>query len=153
MANIRTLKDIKESGLTMVAVCHNVSCRHTKNVDLHALIKAIGEMASLLPVKDQPHFSERMRCPECKHRGMFLWVEAPKTPSPISNSALNFRVIAYDRMTAAAQTDVLRAADREVAQAGFEVAEAIYPKHRLEMTWHNRVIHQSHMKLVKGGRG
>lgn len=153
MAKLRTLADVKNAGLNMVAVCHNMSCRHTKDVDLHALIKAIGEMASLLPVKGSPHFSERMRCPECGHRGMFLWIDAPKAPSPISNSALNFRVVAYDRMTGTAMTDVLRAADREVAQAGIEVAEAIYPKHRLEMTWHNRIIYQSHMKIVKGGRG
>lgn len=153
MSKVRTLKHVAESGAVMLAVCHAVGCRHTKPVDLPALMKAVGEMASILPVRDQPHFSERMRCPECGHRGMFLWVEQPATPSPVSNSSLNFVVTAYDRETNRPLTDVLRAADRRVAQAGFDVAEAYMPRARLEMTWHNRIIHQSHMRLVRGGKG
>lgn len=153
MSNIRTLRHIADTGATMLAVCHAVGCRHTRPVDLHKLMKAVGELASVLPVRDQSHFSERMRCPECGHRGMFLWVEQPQKPHPISNSRMNFLVTAYDRETNRAISDVLRASDRRVAHGGFSVAEAIMPAARLEMTFQNRVIHQSHLRIVRGGRG
>lgn len=145
MGKLRTLKDVRDGGLDLLAVCHNVSCRHTRQVDLDKLIKAAGELASLLPVKDQSHFSERMRCPECRQRGMFIWIDQPKEPNPISVGPLAFRVITVDRETDRPMFDVLRAGDRQVAQAGFEMAEAIYPRHKIEMLWHRRVIHSSHM--------
>src|SRR5690606_35330740 len=109
MAKLRTLGDVQKSGLDMLAICHNVSCRHTKPVDLPALVKAVGELASLLPVKGQPHFSERMRCIECGHRGMFLWVDAPKEPNPHIDSALAFRVVQEDRTGWRAPEEIVRA--------------------------------------------
>lgn len=150
MTKLRTLKDVRDTGLGLLAVCHGVTCRHTKEVDLTALIKAVGEMASVLPVFGQAHFSERMRCPSCGKRGMFVWPDLNQEPNPHLNSALAFRVIAVDRMTDAPRFDVLRAGDRRVAQAGFDVAEAVYPMMKFEMMWHRRVIHQSHPDLVKG---
>ncbi|WMT85548.1 hypothetical protein NO932_11480 [Pelagibacterium sp. 26DY04] len=152
MAKLRTLGDIRDAGLDMIAVCHNVSCRHTRQVDLGKLIKAVGEMQSLLPIKGQSHFSERMRCPECKHRGMFLWVEAPKEPNPHFSSALAFRVVQEDRSGFRPMGEVARACNKEVAQAAFEVAEAIYPQSRIEMHWHRQVLQSSHIKPVAGGK-
>ncbi len=133
----------------MLAICHNVSCRHTKPVDLPALVKAVGELASLLPVKDQVHFSERMRCPECRHKGMFLWVEAPKEPNPHINSALAFRVVEEDRTGWRGMQEIVRTADKETAQAAFDVAEAIYPGSKIELHWHRSVLRSSHLKDVK----
>lgn len=153
MAKLRTLKDLRESGQVLIAICHKVTCRHMRPVDLGKVIQAVGEMQSILPVRGQHHFSERMRCPACGHKGMFLWLETPKVPDPAFNSALNFRVIAFDRASGRPMTDVLRASDREVAQAGFEVAEAIHPRYRMEMSFHGQVIRASHLKAVKGGRG
>ena len=153
MAKLRTLGDVREAGLAMLAVCHNKACRYTKPIDLEKLIGAIGSMQSLLPVKDQEHFSERMKCPKCKNKGMFVWVDFPKEPHPHINSALAFRLTAYDRLGERSPCDIARIGDRQIAQAAFEMAEAVYPRSRIEMSWHKQIIQASHLRMVRGGKG
>lgn len=150
MAKLRTLKDVVDGGLDMIAICHSVSCRYTKPVDLTALVRAVGEMASLLPTKGQEHFSERMRCPQCKHRGMFLWLDTPRQPNPHISSSLVFRVVEEDRLGRRGMTEIVRAADRQTAQAAYEVAEAIYPQSQIELHWQRQILESSHLKAVKG---
>lgn len=152
MAKMRTLKDVLESGYNMLAICHNVRCRHVHDVDVKLMADRIGSAQSLIPVPNMHHFSEQMRCKKCGHKGMYIWVEAPVNPEPIANSALNFRIYAYDLAMKRPWYEVARMGDTEVAHAAFEIAEAIHPRRRMELTFQNRVLRSSQLKSLVGGK-
>ncbi len=79
---LRTLDDARKAGVEMLAICHQVDCRHTQVVDLVQLIHHVGAATRLVPIKGAVHFSERMRCPTCGSRGMFIWIAVPNEPEP-----------------------------------------------------------------------
>ena len=150
MAKMRTLNDVLESGYKMLAICHNVRCRHLHDVDVKLMADRIGSAQSLIPVPNMHHFSEQMRCKKCGHKGMYIWVEAPVNPEPTMESALNFRIYTYHDASKRRWYEIARMGDTEVAHAAFDVAESIYPRRRIELTFQNRVLRSSLLKTVAG---
>lgn len=69
-----TLGDLQSAGHSLFAVCRHANCRYSKEIDVPRLIQSIGPHHYLLPDRGELHFSDKMRCPSCKRRGVNLWL-------------------------------------------------------------------------------
>ncbi|GLQ09266.1 hypothetical protein GCM10007913_11980 [Devosia yakushimensis] len=93
----KTLEDVRNGGHELIAVCRDVRCRYQRTVDLRRVMLHAGGWTQLLPERGQLHFSDRLRCPFCKQRGMFLWLEPRIPPPAAATSEPNFRVLDWGR--------------------------------------------------------
>jgi len=148
---IRTLGDAKEVGQELIAVCHNPACRHRQMVDLASVIHHVGAGHSLIPVRGQLHFSERMRCPVCRTKGMFIWIVEPKFSQPAFDG-MGRAVHVWDRTGTTLISTIARSGHVQVAQAAYEAAVAAYPDRRITLQDRAMVLHDSRLKVVKGGK-
>lgn len=69
-----TLGDLLSAGHSLFAVCRHSTCRYSKEIDVPRLVQSIGPHHYLLPIRSEQHFSDKMRCPSCKRRGVNLWL-------------------------------------------------------------------------------
>lgn len=78
----------------IIAICRDPACRHRQNVDIARVTSHVGKYHPVLPTHGLVHYSERMRCPLCGARGMFVWPEEPKyEPASIPN----YRILDHGR--------------------------------------------------------
>lgn len=149
---LKTLDDVQKAGQRMIAVCHQVDCRHSQIVDVARVIYHVGAAHQLVPVKGKVHFSERMRCPECDALGMFVWMDVPKDPEPSYTAKHPFKILDWGK----GHRDVLErelaiCTNLEVARAAFEVACAVYPENHITMQQGAFITEDSRVKVIAGG--
>jgi hypothetical protein len=148
---LKTLGDVRDTGQSLLAICRNIRCRRRHPVNLDLLIDKVGSMHSLLPVRGQVHFSERMRCPDCGERGMFIWLGIPREPMPMmsgmSYSVNNWMANDYLLSTLAQSGHVM------VARAAYDAAVIAYPSRRITLQQGGFVLEDNRFRVVKGGRG
>jgi hypothetical protein len=150
---INTLGDAWRTGQDFMAVCGNIECRCKRTLDLQELIKHVGELHPLVPVRGHVHYSERLRCPACKHRGAFVWMGPPKEPTPIFGEVRAYQVNNWGR------NDNGRLVSRiglvghvDVAHATFQAAVKAYSLHRITLQQGAFVLEDSGLRLIKGGK-
>lgn len=129
----QTLSNVLNGGHSIIAVCRQPSRRHAKYVDLQRLIGRLGGRTPLLPQPELEHYSDLLRCPVCRKRGMFVWFE-PKVVVSRPDPLPNYRII--DRGAAYPFNDfnVIAAADNlMVARAGYAAAAMFYSDHNITL--------------------
>jgi hypothetical protein len=131
---IETLRDVRSGGHRLVAICRNPTCRHRQLSDVDRLINSVGPSQQLLPARSELHFTDRMRCPSCKRRGMSLWVDyvPPKAaPSPARKTTVepNYRVIDQGSTHPYGSTVIATADNLMVARAAYAAAVHFYGDH------------------------
>jgi len=150
---IATLDDARLLGQGLIAICHNPVCRRAVRIDLDGLIYHVGAAASVTPVRGAEHFSERMRCSACGHRGVFLWIEAPRYPEPLFGLSSQSQVNLWGRGTGdLLDTVLIRASQLELGYAGYNAALDLFPGRRITLQEGMHVIQDSRFKLIAGGR-
>ena len=140
-----TLGDALDAGINFLAICHNVPCRYSQIVNLALVIEHVGARHSLIPVKGKVHFSERMRCPQCKSAGMFIATKNRQDPEPFLNG-MGYVINNWDK-----ETDNL-ISDVSVAHAAFAEAIQSYPGRRITLQEGGFVLRDSRLKVIEGGR-
>lgn len=148
---IRTLGEAREAGLAFVAVCHGVQCRHSQSVDLNQVIYHVGAAHSLMPLRGAIHFSERMRCPKCKSKGMSIWAEIKQDPEPLVGS-MGFSINNWDKMSGSLIGTIAKAGHVTVAEAAFNMAVSQYPGRRITLQEGGLVLRDNRLTVIKGGR-
>jgi len=150
---LRTLGDAHRVGQRLIAICHNVDCRRRVELNLDEFVYQVGAVTSLVPVRGAVHFSERMKCSVCGHVGAFLWIDEPKTPTPFFGDASNNQVNLWDKFRAdVIETVVARTSRTEMGYAAFEAAKSIYPGRRITLQEGARIVLDSRMTVIRGGR-
>jgi hypothetical protein len=147
---LHTLKDAVDAGLVLVAICHNMHCRHGQLVNLDLVVHHVGAAHSLVPVRGKPHFSERMRCPNCKYLGMFIWTEIRKDPEPFLNSQ-GYVIKNWDKSSGAVISELGRVGHVSLAHAAYNAALGAYPGRRITLQEGGFVLRDSRFKIVSGG--
>ena len=130
----RTLDEVRQDGHDIIAVCRMVACRHARYVDLDRLIGRLGGRTPLLPTLDQQHYSDRMRCPACKSRGMFVWFQ-PKIRIAKPEKQPNYIVVDRGSVYPFDQFNIIIAtADNlMVARAGYNAAAMFFAGHEITL--------------------
>jgi hypothetical protein len=149
---INTLGDARDSGQELVAICDEIRCRHRWTIDLDHVLKFMGTGHSLTPVRGEKHFSERMRCPACRGRGAFIWMRHMADPEPLL-VGLSYSVNRWATKGSRALLEVAAKATSEiVANAAYDSAVGHYPGDHLTLQQRARIIRDSRVHLVRGGR-
>jgi hypothetical protein len=148
---LKTLDDAVKAGVEMIAVCHQVECRHTRTVDLHQVIFHVGAATQLVPVKGKVHFSERMRCPECAQRGMFIWIGVPNQPEPVWSAGKHpFKVLEWGA-NGVLQREIAVVNNLEVARGAYDIACRVYPGAHITLQQGIFIMQDSRLKVIEGG--
>lgn len=131
---LTTLGDIRDGKHELVAICRYSGCRHRRTVDLPRTIQSVGESQPILPERAEVHFTDRMRCPSCKRRGVTLWVtpyipkKKPVAP-PRKEKLPNYRVVNHGKHYPY-DFDMIATADNLfVARAAYSAAAHFYDGH------------------------
>lgn len=133
-----TLGDVQDAGHSLFAVCRHANCRHSKEIDLPRLIQSIGPHHYLLPDRGELHFSDKMRCPSCKRRGVNLWLRPaePKkqvfTPTPSKQPNYEIKDWGKDHPHAVCTT-IATADNLFVARGAYIAAAGFYFDRRLTL--------------------
>ena len=138
----RKLADATAVGLEIIAICANVACRYARTVDLNDIARHVGHDHPLLPRRGEKHYSERLKCPECGHRGAYVW-PGEETKRKPAEEDLAFRIerLADDEVRV---TEVLARMRRlDVAHAVFAGSVEAEPEALLTLMESMRVIAQS----------
>lgn len=127
---IETLEDVRMGGHHLSAICRHANCRYRKEVDVSRLIQRVGARQCLVPARAELHFTDQMRCPSCKRRGMNLWLR-PNAPtvklfaeSPPAKQA-NFTIVDCGRVPYSGH-DVIATADNLMVGKGAWAAAALF---------------------------
>lgn len=147
---ILTLDEAKAARLEVVIVCRNPRCRHRASADLDLLIHHVGAAASMLPVRGQIHFSDRMRCSQCGTKGVLMWPTEMHGPEPLFETTKGMAVHTWQHSSF--HTVVARVLHINVAHAAFDAAVAAYPGHRVTLQEGMRVIRDDRFRILKGGK-
>ena len=123
-----SLGNIQASGHSLIAICRREACRYSREVDIRRLSMRVGTWASPVPDAGSPHFSDQMRCPSCKRRGMNLWL-IPKVVArePDVPSNPNFRVIDHGKTDPYTFEMIATANNLMVARGAYVAAALFYP--------------------------
>ena len=148
---IQTLGEARDVGQELVAVCHGPECRHRQVIDLDRVIHHIGAGHRLLPVRGIVHYSEKLRCPQCGRRGMFVWLGEPKFPTPVFDE-MGHAVNVWDPSGTVLWSTIARSGNSLVARAAYDGARAAYPDRRITLQNGIRVLEDSRWTIIKGGR-
>jgi hypothetical protein len=150
---LKTLDDAVKAGVEMIAVCHAVECRHTRKVDLQQVIHHVGAATQLVPIKGNVHFSERMRCPECDSRGMFIWIAVPNQPEPAWGAGKHpHKVLDWGKDgRRVLNREIAVINNLEVARGAFAIACKVYPDHHITLQQGAFVLEDSRLTVVEGG--
>lgn len=84
---VKTLGDVQSQGHHLYAICRHGNCRYQKEIDVGRLVQSIGPSHALLPDRSDLHFSDKMRCPSCKRRGVNLWLRPAEPKKQVRVSA------------------------------------------------------------------
>ena len=141
---LKTLGEASFAQVEMVAICHKKECRYRQKVDLREVIQYVGAPHPILPAKGEAHFSERMRCPVCKTKGMFVWIEIPMEELPLYGGNRHlYRILDWGRVSGPLERELATSPNLEVARAAFDKARAIYPDKHFSLQQGARVIEDS----------
>lgn len=150
--SIHTLGQALDSGQRLVAICDNVECRHRRVIDLGRIIEHVGSRHSLIPLRGQVHFSERLRCPACHGRGAFIWVQEMPGPTP-ALAGLSYSINRWSGPTGHALVEIVaRASSEAVAHVAFNAAETHYGGEHLTLQQRAYIIRDNRLRLIKGGK-
>lgn len=150
--SLHTLDDARQAGQELLAICHNPACRRRQLVDLELVIFHVGAGHQLVPVRGQLHFSERMRCPACGQKGMFIWLGDRKDPEPMTGEGrLNYRVNVLDKAEGLIGT-LAKVGHVGVAYAAFNGAIEAYPDRRVVLQEGAVIVLDSRLKVIRGGK-
>lgn len=135
---VMTLGDVREGAHDLVAVCRWMGCRHRSRVDLPRTIQSVGISQALYPERAEVHFTDRMRCPSCKRRGMNLWlipyVPKRKPVAPIiPTKEPNYRVISHGRHYPPDFQMIATADNLFVAKGAYAAAAHFYEGHWISL--------------------
>lgn len=151
--SIRTLGEVRECGLELIAVCRNVHCRRQQVVDLDRLVERLGTAARMVPAFGEVHFSDRMRCQNCGRHGALLWLLVPYDPRPLLNgSRMPFKIGVWDEDGRTLMSTAALAAHDTVAHFAFDGARSAYPRQRIVLQEFARVLRDSRLTVVRGGK-
>lgn len=145
---IHTLQDVRLGPHKLYAVCSNSACRQSKKVDIDRLILRVDARTPLLPQRGQPHFSEGMRCPSCRRRGMYLWVDPAEVKREIlkrtvSEKQPNFRIIDHGPSPHTGHDTIAMADNLMVGRGAYVAAALFYPGRRITLTQGAYVVQDS----------
>ena len=139
----RTLDEVQQDGHQIIAVCRNAACRHARVADLGRMISRLGGKTPLLPLPDREHYSDRMRCPACKGRGMFVWFQ-PKLQRPVAVKQPNYIIVDRGATYPFSEFNIIATADNlMVARAGYSAAAMFYDKHEITLQQGTYIIMDS----------
>lgn len=133
-----TLDDVYRQGHHLFAICRQSTCRHRKEIDVARLVQSIGPRHPLVPERSDLHFSDKMRCPSCKRRGVNLWLE-PATPKrealPKASVAKhpNFTVVDHGRAPFSAHEVIATADNLMVGKGAWAAASLFYGDRRITL--------------------
>ena len=128
-----TLAEVQQDGHDIIAVCRNKDCRHARYVDLDRMLKRIGANTPLLPQPYQEHYSDRMRCPVCKGRGMFVWFQ-PKIEKPKAQRQPNYIIVDRGSTYPYGAFNIIATADNlMIARAGYSAAAMFFSDHEITL--------------------
>jgi len=123
-----TLGDLQDAGHSLFAVCRYAGCRYSKEIDVSRLVQSIGPHHYLLPNRGELHFSDKMRCPSCKRRGVNLWLRPaePKKQAGISTPSKqpNYEIKDWGREYPFATCTTIATADNLFIARGAYIAAA-----------------------------
>lgn len=133
MRPVTTIGDIINHGHRLIAVCREVTCRQSCYVDLEQMTLHVAPRSEILPVKGVVHFSDRMRCPACGHRGMFIWLE-PKVIAPRLSAQPNFVITDHGRNYPYNEDRAIATADNlMVGRGAYGAAASFYGTNRITL--------------------
>lgn len=139
----RTLDEVIQDGHDIVAVCRDPDCRHSRYVDLRRVIGRLGGRTPLLPQAGKQHYSDRMRCPACKGRGMFVWFQ-PKVEVSKPRKQPNYIVVDRGSIYPFDQFNIIATADNlMVARGGYNAAAMFYHNHEITLQQGTYIIMDS----------
>ena len=144
-ASTKTLLEARRVGLQLVAVCHNMNCRKSQAVDLDSVISYVGAQHEMLPVLNVRHFSERMVCPHCNHRGMFVWPVVNDDAEPNLEDAL-FSIKEWEK--GGKVTSICETTSFKVAIAAYAAALLENPNKHITLQERARVLRDSKIQEV-----
>lgn len=123
----KTLGDALSIGLEVIAVCGNIACRYVVEVDLHRIVRHLGLDHPLLPRRGERHYSELLKCSECKHKGAYIWLGEATKLRP-ADEELVHRVDRWSEDEHHNLEVMARARNIKVARAAFDEAVRVYPE-------------------------
>lgn len=128
---LNTLGDVRAGNHALEAICRYSGCRHRCRVDLPRTMQSVGANQPIHPARSDAHFTDRMRCPACKRRGMNLWlvpyVEKQRSVAPIPPPKHpNYRVINKGRHAPYDFEMIATADNLFVARAAYAAAAHFY---------------------------
>lgn len=132
-----TLGDLLSAGHSLFAVCRYANCRYTKEIDAPRLVQSIGPHHTLLPDRGELHFSDKMRCPSCKRRGVNLWLR-PAEPkkqvvAPSPSKQPNFTIVDHGTAPYARHEVIATADNLMVGKGAFAAAALFYADRRISL--------------------
>lgn len=137
----KTILDAVCRQMDIWAICSNICCRYARVIDLRKLASIVGPDHSLIPQRDERHFSERLRCPKCHQRGAFLWGHFKRTSEPMDRnfgfSVRQWRVNNHMEI-------LLFARDVTTATVAYEALNEEQNARRLTLQHGARVIQKNH---------
>ena len=133
-----TLGDLQDAGHSLFAVCRYAGCRYSKEVDVSRLVQSIGPHHYLLPNRGELHFSDKMRCPSCKRRGVNLWLRpaaprAKQIPQVVPSKLPNFTIVDHGRAPYAGHEVIATADNLMVGRGAFVAAALFYADRRISL--------------------
>ncbi len=146
---MRTLGDASNGRLRVLAICSNKACRRERELDLAEIIGYVGERHPLLPRLGAEHYSEKLKCPACQHRGAFVWPKDLAEPEPVA-PGLSFKINRW--MGDTLLETVGQASSEVVANVLFGSCLTHYPGDRLTLQQRARVVRDSSVRVIEGGR-
>lgn len=133
---VKTLGDVRAQGQHLYAICRHGACRYQKEIDVTRLVQSIGPTHNLVPDRSSPHFSDRMRCPSCKRRGVNLWMEpgpvrlTTTSPKTVAKQP-NFKIIDAGRAPYNGREAIATADNLMVARGAYSAAALFYPDRQI----------------------
>lgn len=149
MARINTLGEARIGGLRLIAVCHNPACRAERELDLASIIEFVGERHPLIPKLGATHYSEKLKCPKCRHRGAFVWPKHLNEPEP-QMAGLSYLVNRWYGTTL--METVARAGSEVVANVVYNSCLTHYRGEHITLQQGIRVIRDSRLNVIDGGK-
>ncbi|WP_169449599.1 hypothetical protein [Maritalea myrionectae] len=123
------------------AVCSNIECRYARILDLRKMAHYVGAHHPLVPRRGELHFSERLRCPKCRHRGSFLWANFQRPSELVIN---NYSFVVKELDGNKHVSTLIFARDSGTARTAFEAMVKERPKARLSLQHGARVIEENY---------
>lgn len=132
-----TLGDLQSAGHSLFAICRHSTCRYCKEIDVPRLVQSIGPHHYLLPTRSEQHFTDKMRCPSCKRRGVNLWLRPAEPKKQVKASAPpkqpNFIIVDHGMAPYAGYEVIATADNLMVGKGAFAAAALFYGDRRISL--------------------